>query len=72
MKVFVWERIRHATGNWHPEGGLVVFASDIERARVLANATDGVELDLNESPDEERDVYGGEERVVVMPDAGCC
>ena len=72
MKVFVWEQADHVTDNWHPEGGLVVFAETEERARELANAESGCELRPDEAPDEVRDVAGGEEKVFVMPDAGCC
>jgi hypothetical protein len=72
MKVFVWERAEHVTNNWHTEGGLVVFAETEDRARELANAERGCELKPEESPDEVRDVAGGEEKVFVMPDAGCC
>jgi hypothetical protein len=72
MKVFVWERAEHVTNNWHAEGGLVIFAETEERARELANAQQGCELDQDENPDEVRDVAGGVELVFVMPDAGCC
>jgi len=72
MKVFVWERIDNATDNYHSEGGLVVFAETEERARELANAQSGCKLMPEEAPDEVRDVDGGEEKVFVMPDAGCC
>jgi len=72
MKVFVWERIDNATGNYHSAGGLVVFAENEERARELANAESGCELKPEEAPDEVRDVAGGEEKVFIMPDAGCC
>lgn len=72
MKVFVWERIDNATDNYHSEGGLVVFAETEDRARELANAQSGCELKPEEAPDEVRDVEGGEEKVFVMPDAGCC
>jgi hypothetical protein len=72
MKVFVWERIEKATDSFHSEGGLVVFAATEERARELANAQGGCELKPTEAPDEVRDVVGGEEKVFIMPDSGCC
>lgn len=71
MKVFVWERVDHVTDNWHTEGGPVVFAETEERARELANAQSGCELKPEEAPDGVRDVAGGEEKIFIMPDAGC-
>lgn len=72
MKVFVWKRIEHATDNYHPEGGVVVFADTEERARELANSKPGLRIDEREEPDDEREVAGGVEAVYVMRDAGCC
>ena len=72
MKVFVWKRIGNATDNYHSEGGLVVFAETEERARELANAEIGCALKPEEVPADVRDVAGGEEKVFIMPDAGCC
>ncbi len=74
MKVFVWERVQHASGNYHSEGGVVVFAETEERARELANTQVewSTKIAANEPPDEVREVVGGEEKVFVMPDAGCC
>lgn len=72
MKIFLWKRIQNATENYHSAGGLVVFAETEERARELANAQSGCELKPNEAPDEVRDVASGEEKVFIMPDAGCC
>jgi len=74
MKVFVWERVQHASSSYHSEGGVVVFAETEERARELANAQTGwgTEISADELPDEVREVVGGEEKVFIMPDAGCC
>jgi len=73
VKVFVWERIKHASGNYHSEGGVVVFAETEERARELASKSGwDCEIAADELPDEVREVVGGEEKVFIMPDAGCC
>ena len=72
MKVFVWERIKQVSDNYHAAGGLVVFAETEARARELANSTEGCNLMPDELPDDIRDVTGGDERVFIMPDAGCC
>ena len=73
MKVFVWERIKRASSNYHSEGGVVVFAETEERARELANES-GWECTIaaDELPDEVREVVGGEEKMFIMIDAGCC
>jgi len=72
MKVFVWERIDNATNKYHPEGGLVIFAETEVRARELANMKEGCELSPAEFPNDVREVVGGEEKVYIMQDAGCC
>jgi hypothetical protein len=72
MKVFVWERIDECSDSYHPEGGIVVFADTEERAREIANAVQGCAILPTEIPDDAREVMGGDERVFIMPDAGCC
>ena len=71
MKVFVWNYIGSLTDNYHSGGGLIVFAEDEARAKALAIA-EGVSFDESETPDDVRVVDGGDEKVYVMPDAGCC
>ena len=70
MKVFVWERIGKVSKRCHEEGGLVVFAENIERAIQLANEI-GAFPAKEEIPDTIRESEG-EEKAFVMPDAGCC
>jgi hypothetical protein len=70
MKVFVWKRIEQASSNWHSEGGLVVFADTLERARELAKEKKAHPAE-DELPDTVRECEGGE-AVFIMPDAGCC
>lgn len=71
MKVFVWNYIYNLTDNYHSGGGLVVFAEDEARAKELAIAH-GVTFSDDDTLDDVRIVDGGEERVYIMPDAGCC
>ena len=72
MKVFVWQRIKHATDSYHEEGGVVVFAESEEAARELALAK-GATIAPDEAPDDVRDVFsGGIAAIYIMPDAGCC
>ena len=72
MKVFIWGRINQCSGNYHSEGGVVVFASDEATARQIANNTDDVQISPEEMPDVVRDVVGGIEAIYTFPDAGCC
>lgn len=81
MKVFVWKWLPVVSDNWHSDGGLVVFAETLERAKELA-AMNGVRWEPKQDepveewnrldPDEIRSVEGGVEAVYIMPDAGCC
>ena len=70
MKVFIWQRINHATDNYHPEGGVVVIAGDLDRAVRLA-ADKGAIID--KMPDRTLDVHdNASEEVFIFQDAGCC
>jgi hypothetical protein len=73
MKVFVWERLEHATNNYHSEGGVIVVAETVERAKELAQeqgVTFGNQYDTEVI---EYELVGShEEKVIVFPDSGCC
>ena len=72
MKVFVWHKVDECSSNYHCEGGVVVFAENEARAREIANAVPGCAIKESEAPDEVRDCADGDERVFIMPNAGCC
>lgn len=72
MKVFVWHAIEKCSDRYHTQGGVVVFAESEARAREIANAVSGCAIEEREAPDEVRDCADGDERVFIMPDAGCC
>jgi hypothetical protein len=74
MKVFVWKYIDHCSDDYHPEGGVVVFAATEERARELANKEPGCAIRPKEMPDDVRELASesGGECVIIFPDAGCC
>ncbi len=72
MKVFIWQNIEQCTDSYHPEGGVVVFAETEQRAREIANKKSGCNIQPEEKPDEIRELTGGEEKVYIFPDAGCC
>lgn len=71
MKVFVWYNVERCSDNYYKDGGVVVFAESESRAREIANAVDGCQIRDDEMPDDVRDC-NGEERVFIMPVAGCC
>ena len=72
MKVFVWDYVETCCDRYHSDGGVVVFAETEERARELANQKDGCSIKETETPDDVREVVGGDEAVFIMPNAGCC
>ena len=72
MKVFIWHRVSKCSDSYHEEGGVVVFANTLPRAREIANAVKGCQIRPDEKPDEVRECGEGPERVFIMPDAGCC
>ena len=70
MKVFIWQRINHATDNYHPEGGVVAIAEDLGRAVQLAAGKGAI---IDKRPDRTLDVCdGASEEVFIFQDAGCC
>lgn len=71
MKVYVWEKIEHCSNNYHEDGGVVVFAETLDRAMELAEA-EGARFQQGEEPDVQSVCDYADERVFIMPDAGCC
>lgn len=72
MKIFIWENVEQLTCREHCDGGLVVIAENEERARELANEDKYCELQAEKKPDYVLEVVGGEEKVFIFQDAGCC
>jgi Cft2 family RNA processing exonuclease len=73
MRMFVWEYVDGITCNWHDGGGVVVIAKDVDRARELLMATDGVSrTEFTDEPDFSTSVGTRKEKVFIFPDAGCC
>ena len=72
MNVFIWERVEKCSGNYHSEGGVVVFAKSEKRARELANEIPDCKINDDEKPDDVRQLVSGLEKVFIFPDAGCC
>jgi hypothetical protein len=72
VKVFVWKYIEQCSPNYHPEGGVVVFADSLAEAMDMANKLPGCSVKEADAPDEARDCADGNKKVFIMPDAGCC
>lgn len=76
MHVFIWHYIGELTGSYHNEGGAVVVAETVERARELLEAREHTRLADDEQDPDVTYKLGGrkkiEEAVYIFPDAGCC
>lgn len=67
MLLFLWKRVDDLTTKWHSDGGLVVVAATLERARELCPA-------VNETPPDKTFTLADpcDEGVFIFPNAGCC
>lgn len=82
MNLYLWNRIDKCTGNYHPEGGVVVIAETAEEARKLFklkqkyNSWGGYtncEIRADEIPDLIVTLCDNvKKEVFIFPDAGCC
>lgn len=76
MNVYVWQRLKRVSGNWHSEGGVVAVAGSLDEARELARTemSDVEEPDIFAAQPDASYVIDGNPmpRVFVFPDAGCC
>lgn len=74
MKIFLFQRIKQVSYNYHPEGGLAIVAKDKEHALKLIEQDEYINISKEEW--NEVIVYNlsddEEPRVFVFPDAGCC
>jgi hypothetical protein len=71
MKAFVWKRLNCVTDNWHPEGGLLIVAADLEAANELFKNENG-RMELP-PPDFVFEAPGHTDSfIVVFADSGCC
>lgn len=74
MNVYVFERIGKVSDYYHEEGGLMIAANSVERAKEMIDAKPFVKVTDEEwaevlviaaHPDTE-------ESFITFPDAGCC
>ncbi len=82
MKIFIWNKLENLTGNYHPEGGLVVVADNLVEARAYI-AAKAIEHDsaywldkdcdaLTKDPDFVFDVSCKIPMLFSFPNSGCC
>jgi hypothetical protein len=71
MKIFIWQRIEHCSGNYHEEGGVAVVADNLDRAIRIA-IEKGCKFLPEEKPDYEEEIIAHDEKVFIFPDTGCC
>ena len=83
MKLFKWSDVDYLTTSYHDNGGLVVIAETLERARELISdkcpgkhwSHDAVPhrcSAMDTDPDDTFEIFGGSETIWVFPNAGCC
>lgn len=77
MNIYIWERLSRMSSSYHPEGGVVVIAESLERAREHAKEINAVPKDsdiFEKLPDCCFELASKEamEQVFLFPDAGCC
>ena len=74
MKIFIFENIGNVSSNYHPEGGLVIIADDIDAAKELIKSNPSIIITDNEWEGVESFELAElvEPKYWVMPDAGCC
>lgn len=74
MQIFLFERVDQVSGNYHPEGGLVVVARDRQHVEELISGDQSIQVTEREW--EHVAIYPligeAEAKVYVFPDAGCC
>ncbi len=77
MNLYVFENIQQVTNRVHDSAGVIVIASDIERASALLPYV-GINRDERDAEIEFDQVQSyqlaepQDESVTVFPDAGCC
>ncbi len=71
MKIFIWENIEKLTDNWHSNGGLVVIAENITRAKELAREK-GVKFGKGYTGAITHKIDAIKEKVYIFENAGCC
>ena len=74
MKMFVWARVAYASNNYHHEGGILVVADNLSKARevILKECSEKCGA-LTEEPNFSLEVLEpASQTIFIFPDAGCC
>ena len=83
MSIYIWERVNMMSDYYHSEGGVVVVAKSLERAREIAREHFNPEEEHETLTDYDTTVFDTEPQKVFrvtskeeyycdFPDAGCC
>jgi hypothetical protein len=73
MNIFIWERVDNMSYDYHSNGGLVVIARDLDRAREMIKEKIRPDCEaLEKQPDFVSYVQETEEKIFDFPDSGCC
>lgn len=74
MKIFIFERLDQVTPEWHPEGGLVVIAKNIEHVNELIRFEDFIEISDEEWNTVKVYELKGDVKpeIITFRDTGCC
>lgn len=70
-KVYIWNQVSAVSDNYHPEGGVVIIAPSLDRARKLGEET-FAGMKINTKPSFSVPCSATEEKIYVFPNAGCC
>jgi hypothetical protein len=75
MRAYVWTSADPVTDNWHSDGGLLIVAESLAKARAAwSEHVDGrldSEAAVSEKPDHSWPIEAPP-TVLVFPDSGCC
>lgn len=80
MKIFIWEDVDVMSERYHSDGGVIVIAKNLKRAREIAKEHDDdyEVIDSNDTtifntkPNKVLKVGAKREYYCSFPDAGCC
>lgn len=80
MKIFIWEHVDVMSERYHSDGGVIVIAKNLNRAREIAKEHEddyeAVDVDdttiFNTKPNKVLKVEAKREYYCSFPDAGCC
>lgn len=67
MKIFIWSYLPNVSDSYHPEGGFVAIAENLEQAKKL------LPYPIDSEPDFVDDLANTKHlQKFIFPNAGCC